>query len=91
MLESAIESRVKNYCAANKVLCYKFVSPSCRGVPDRILVFPFGHVVFVELKQARGDLSPLQKLEHARLTKQGAEVFTFYSFEEFKKWIDTQL
>jgi uncharacterized Rmd1/YagE family protein len=88
MLEREIESKVVRYCRKRNVLCYKFASPAHRGVPDRILVFPRGAVVFVELKQENGVLSALQKYEIDRLKNQGAEVYVFYSFERFRQWMD---
>lgn len=50
MKESTIESYLVRRCKELGVLCYKFVSPSHRGVPDRVLIFPHGLVTFVELK-----------------------------------------
>ena len=50
MKESTIESYLVRRCKELGVLCYKFVSPSHRGVPDRVLIFPKGLVTFIELK-----------------------------------------
>lgn len=50
MKESTIESYLVRRCKDLGVLCFKFVSPSHRGVPDRLLIFPHGLVAFVELK-----------------------------------------
>lgn len=41
-------------------LYLKFVSPGHAGVPDRMILTPGGHVIFVELKQAGKKLRPLQ-------------------------------
>lgn len=41
-------------------LYLKFVSPGHAGVPDRMILTPGGHVVFVELKQEGKKLRPLQ-------------------------------
>lgn len=41
-------------------LYLKFVSPGHAGVPDRIILTPGGHAVFVELKQKGKQLRPLQ-------------------------------
>jgi len=48
--ESTIENYLVRRCKELGVLCYKFVSPSHRGVPDRLLIFPKGLVAFIELK-----------------------------------------
>lgn len=52
----------------------KFVSPGDAGVPDRILILPGGRIIFIELKTARGQLSPLQTYQILRLREMGAEV-----------------
>ena len=84
--ESSIERKIVEHCQKFDVLCYKWVSPSRRGVPDRILIFPDGRVVFAELKTKWGRLSPLQRYEHKRLTEQGATVVVFKTFENYEKW-----
>ena len=51
MREAALEQRIKKITEKHGGLCWKFTSPSMTGVPDRICLFPGGHVVFVELKR----------------------------------------
>lgn len=41
-------------------LCYKWVSPNNRGVPDRICIFPSSKVVFVECKSEGCKMSKMQ-------------------------------
>ena len=58
--ESKIEQKL---CEGVKRLggrAYKLTSPGCAGLPDRLICFPFGRVVFVELKSPKGRLSKLQ-------------------------------
>ena len=55
MRESQVEKHLAKRVAALGGLCWKFVSPNLRGVPDRIVVMPEGRVFFVELK-APGEL-----------------------------------
>ena len=43
---------------------YKFSSPGNRAVPDRICLFPFGKVIFVELKAPGKTPTPLQYKIH---------------------------
>jgi hypothetical protein len=50
------------------------------GIPDLAIVWR-GHALFVELKTARGSLSPAQRQMHARLHVAGAEVMTCRSVE----------
>ena len=52
--------------------CLKFVSPGNAGVPDRILLFPQGVVIFVETKRPRGSVvASRQKVWHERLRRLG--------------------
>jgi len=40
---------------------YKWSSPMCKGIPDRICVFPGGRVLFVEVKSEGKKPTPLQQ------------------------------
>jgi Holliday junction resolvase len=88
MLEKSIERRVVDYCREHGILCYKFVSPNQRGVPDRILVLPGGQVIFVELKAPTGSCTKLQLHEQKKLTDHNAEVWVVNNFETFKARMD---
>lgn len=72
----------------------KFVSPGNDGVPDRIVVLPGGRVIFVELKAQKaqkaqkGVLMANQRIQVARLRKQGALVFVITGMIEAKLFVD---
>ena len=70
MTESQIERRVVAYCHKQGLLTYKFVSPSGRGVPDRIII-GFGKILFLELKQAGRKPTELQQYEIDRINHHG--------------------
>ncbi|MDU5594182.1 MAG: VRR-NUC domain-containing protein, partial [Escherichia coli] len=57
-------------CEKRGWLCWKFVSPGRRGVPDRIVIRP-GSVAFVEVKRKGGRVSPLQIRRIEELTRRG--------------------
>jgi hypothetical protein len=67
MRERDIEAHLVQRCKQAGALCYKWVSPGRVGVPDRIVVFPLGQVVFVELKAPGKKPTSAQLREHARL------------------------
>ena len=46
---------------------YKFVSPGNAGVPDRLVVLPYGVSYFVELKAPGRKPTTLQRLQQERL------------------------
>lgn len=74
MLEKEIERRMVQTVRERGGLCYKFVSPSNPGVPDRIIITPNGRVVFVELKTETGRLAKIQTWQLDEMRKRGADV-----------------
>ena len=62
---------------------FKFVSPSNRGVPDRIFLRA-GETVFVEFKTETGKLSALQHRQIEKLKANDFKVFVIRNLEGFK-------
>lgn len=85
--EGIIENHLIKRCNERGILCRKYVSPSHRGVPDRIVIGG-GHTVFIELKSASGSLSELQKREIKRMLLQGADVRVYNSKEQIDQFIE---
>lgn len=69
-------------------IAYKWVSPGNDGVPDRIVVFPRGLVVFVELKTEAGRLSARQAVQIRRLQNLGHYVTVLYGMEDVEAFIE---
>ncbi len=65
---------------------YKFVSPSNRGVADRLVVLP-GVVWFVEVKAEGGRLSPLQTLFIEQMKRLDQNVIVVWNKEDVDRWI----
>ena len=61
---------------------YKFTSPGCAGVPDRLVALPGGIVFFVELKAPGEKPRPLQEKRGKEITELGVPVFWIDSKEE---------
>lgn len=76
MRESEIEKAVCDY-AKDKydALCLKLTSPSRRGVPDRLVLFPGGKTFFVEFKAPGKVPTSSQMREHDRIRALGFRVF----------------
>lgn len=68
--ERDVERYLVKECEKRGWLCWKFVSPGRRGVPDRIVIRP-GSVAFVEVKRKGGRVSPLQIRRIEELTRRG--------------------
>jgi len=60
MSEKALEKRLKDKVEKRGGKLLKFVSPGMAGVPDRILLYPIGGIIFVEMKDIGEKLEPLQ-------------------------------
>ena len=73
MLEKEIEKKLGGRLKALGCLYLKFASPATRGVPDRIVICPDGHVTFVELKREDGALSPQQEAMLRALRQRGQD------------------
>lgn len=72
MRESRIESQITRYAKSCGCLCYKWSSPSQRGVTDRIIIGPTGKVVFLEIKAPGKRPEPLQIHEMNKINAHGA-------------------
>jgi hypothetical protein len=65
---------------------YKFVSPSNRGVADRLVVLP-GVIWFVEVKAEGGRLSPLQALFIEQMKRLDQNVIVVWNKEDVDDFI----
>lgn len=91
MLEKEIERRMVQIVKKRGGLCYKFVSPSNPGVPDRIIITPNGRVVFVELKTEIGRLANIQKWQISEMRKRGADVRVAKGWSDVKALLEEVL
>lgn len=61
---------------------YKWVSPGCAGVPDRIVILPNGRIFFVELKSEGKTSSARQRKRQAELRALGCTVYADVATKE---------
>ncbi len=85
-MEKDIEAYLVKRVKALGGYAYKFVSPSNRGVADRLVVLP-GVVWFVEVKAEGGRLSPLQTLFIEQMKRLGQNVIVVWNKEDVDRWI----
>lgn len=78
-LEVNLERRLREYLKSMGGSCTKFEAE--KGLPDRIITLPGGLAMFVELKQDRGKLSPIQRARIPMLREQGGIVTVMYGEE----------
>jgi len=74
MLEKTIERYLVQKAREKGGLAIKWVAPAMAGVPDRIVFFPGGRIVFVELKAPGQRQTPIQIRVTKMLTDLGADV-----------------
>lgn len=91
MLEKDIERRMVDMVRKRGGLCYKFVSPSNPGVPDRIVITPSGKIIFVELKTEVGRLANIQKWQVSEMQKRGADVRVIMGWPAVKEFIEEEM
>lgn len=92
VLEKDIEKKVCDYAKKLGCITYKFTSPACRSVPDRLIIMPEGKgAFFIEFKRKGAKPTPAQELEIQKIHKQGFPVFIIDSVEDGKRLIDDML
>lgn len=79
--ESKVESDIREFAEKRGWWQCKFVSPSVRGVPDRIFIRA-GRVVFIEVKAPGKKATRQQEKRHADMREHGAEVYVFDNAED---------
>ena len=75
MLEKEIEKKLREPVKALGGLCLKLVCPGFTGVPDRLILLPGGHIVFVETKAPGKRERPRQDYVQGLLAQMGFLVF----------------
>lgn len=86
--EAAIEARLVKMVRSRGGLCYKFVSPSNPGVPDRIVITPGGRTIYVELKTEIGRLANIQRWQLDEMRRRGADIRVLKGLEEVKAFVE---
>lgn len=87
MLEKDIEKKLKKEVEKTGGTCLKFAIPGRAGMPDRIVLFPGGRIVFVETKAPGKKLRPLQRKRFRQLRHLGFQVYKIDSVVAIKRFI----
>lgn len=75
MLEKSVEQKFTKAVKDKGGLALKFVSPNFNGVPDRLVLMPFGKMAFVELKAPKKKMRALQIKRKRQLESLGFFVY----------------
>ncbi|NLC41156.1 MAG: VRR-NUC domain-containing protein [Clostridiaceae bacterium] len=87
-LEKEDERYLKTRVEERGGLCYKFVSPGNKGVPDRIVITPSGRVYFVEIKSSSGAPSKMQLWQIAELKRRNCDVRILQGRDQIKSFLE---
>lgn len=83
VLESRVESYLRERVEKRGGKCIKFLPDFSRGFPDRIVMLPNSFLCWVETKRPEGGkLSASQRVQHALLRRLGQRVEVIWSKEE---------
>lgn len=88
MTEKALEAKFVKECHKRGLLTYKFVSPSNRGVSDRIVIGKHGIVGFYELKRPGQYPTALQAQFLFKMRERGCASGLIYTVEDIKTHLD---
>ena len=89
--EKALEARLRREVNDRGGMAIKLLSQLHRGLPDRLVLMPGGHVYFVETKSTGEKPTRLQKHCHNQLRKLGFDVWVIdntESLDRFLSWLD---
>lgn len=82
MREKTLEQKLIKEVRQSGGLALKFLSPNFNGVPDRLLLFPGGRMVFCEVKVPGQKPRPLQEHRIAQLRALGFKVYVLDDVEQ---------
>lgn len=82
MLEKTIEYKLKSTVKNMGGIAFKFIAPGINGVPDRLVLLPYGKLAFIELKAPGMKLRPLQVRRKRQLEQLG---FLVYCIDDIKQ------
>lgn len=91
MRENVIETEFVKAVRNAGGIAYKLTSQTANGLPDRLVLFPVGKTIFVELKAPGKMLRPLQRKRRYQLMKLGFPVLCIDRLEQIQPCIDAIL
>lgn len=85
MLESQRQTKIKKKLQEDGWIVVKLIKTSLTGIPD-ILALKNGKAMFVEVKQPKGVLSPIQKHVIETLRTNGFDVKVWTDYKQDYIW-----
>ena len=88
MLEKTIEHKLKSAVKNMGGIAFKFTAPGINGVPDRLVLLPYGKLAFIELKAPGKKMRPMQVRRKRQLEQLGFLVYCIDSAEQIGGVLD---
>ncbi len=88
MREKTVEQKLVRAVKAAGGICPKWVAPGFDGMPDRIVLLPYGRLAFVEVKAPGKKARLLQKSRHELLRGLGYRVYVLDEPEQIGGILD---
>lgn len=88
MREKEIEQKLVKAVKLRNGICPKFTSANYNGMPDRLVLLPYGKLAFVELKAPGKKSRALQLSRHKFLRRLGFNVFMIDDKEQIGVILD---
>jgi Holliday junction resolvase len=80
MLEQAIQKKISDRLKKDGWIVVKLIKTTMNGIPD-LMALRNGETLFVEVKQPKGKLAPIQELRIQELKDQGFRVEVWIDYE----------
>lgn len=88
LLEKEVEQKLVKAVRLAGGFCIKFTSPGFDGVPDRLVLLPYGRMAFIELKAPGKKPRALQKRRMKQLSSLGFACYVIDNVDEISKVLD---
>jgi len=88
MLEKTIEYKLKSAVKNMGGIAFKFTAPGINGVPDRLVLLPYGKLAFIELKAPGKKMRPMQVRRKRQLEQLGFSVYCIDGAEQIGGVLD---
>lgn len=88
MREKATEQQLVKQAKKKGGIALKFVSPGFAGIPDRLVLMPYGKMAFVEVKAPNKKPRALQLSRHRLLRELGFRVYVLDDPEQIGGILD---
>jgi len=88
MLEKYIEKKLIAAVKRIDGIAFKFTAPGINGVPDRLVLLPYGKIAFVEIKAPGRKMRPQQVRRKRQLEELGFSVYCLDGIEQIGGMID---